>query len=183
MALFNNNSSELPESQIEYKEEGSGKRWATLLIYVVLALVVATLVVFAGRWVYHKVSNNSEPAQTTITTESTQQGVSDNTNPANPATPPANTPSPSPSPSTSATPPSSSSQSQSGKTTAPTPTPTPAPKSKSGAAPSPTTTPSPTPTSLPNNGPGEVIAAIVGATFLGYLFDIYTTKRRLNKNI
>jgi hypothetical protein len=45
-----NNTSELPDSQIEYRDnESGGRRLITLLIYIVLALVVATLVFFAQQ--------------------------------------------------------------------------------------------------------------------------------------
>lgn len=41
-----------------HKKEGW--HWPVLLVYFLLALIVATGVVFAGRWAYRKVSN-SEP--------------------------------------------------------------------------------------------------------------------------
>jgi cytoskeletal protein RodZ len=163
MAVFNNSSSEIPESQIEYNDNNGARRWVVLLVYIVLALVVATLVVLAGRWVYHKVSNNSGPAPTTIAPQGTNQGVT--TSP-NPATPSPTNKSPNPSP-----PPSSGS-----KTTTPNPS-----SGNKATSPAPSTPPT-TPNSLPNNGPGEMIAAFLGATLLGYGFDALMTKRRQQKS-
>jgi cytoskeletal protein RodZ len=162
-----NNTSELPDSQIEYRDnEGGGRRLVTLLIYIVLALVVATLVVFAGRWVYHKFSNNSAPAPTTVSPKSTNQGIK--------------TPTPVPSPTSKApgtatappaTPPSSSSSSgakkSSGSSTAPTTT---------------TPTPAPTPTSLPNNGPGEIIALFIGSSFAAGFLHFTVKLRKIAKD-
>jgi cytoskeletal protein RodZ len=141
VAVFNNSSSELPESQIEYRDESSGRRIVSLIVYIVLALVVATMVVLAGRWVYHRFSNNSGPAPTTIAPEGTKQGVT---------TPTPNPTSPSPSTKTPATGTRSNSTSPSpsyggGKTT-------PAPTTSSDTT--------PTPTALPNNGPGEASSIV-----------------------
>lgn len=46
-----------------HKKEG--RRWPVLLVYFLLALIVSTGIVFAGRWAYREVSNNppsSKPA-------------------------------------------------------------------------------------------------------------------------
>jgi cytoskeletal protein RodZ len=122
MALFNRNgaSSELPESQIEYNNTNGAKRWVVLLIYIILALVVATLVVFAGRWVYHKVSNNSGPAPTTIAPEGTNQGTTSSPSPAEKA------------PSTSVTAPPTTTPSPSSSSTKPNPTPSTLPNNGPG---------------------------------------------------
>jgi cytoskeletal protein RodZ len=159
VAVFNNSSSELPESQIEYRDESSGRRIVSLIVYIVLALVVATMVVLAGRWVYHRFSNNSGPAPTTIAPEGTKQGVT---------TPTPNPTSPSPSTKTPAT------------GTAPTPTspsPTYGGNGKTTPAPSNNPTSTPTPTALPNNGPGDAIALFLGVSFVS-AFAHFTYKLR-----
>jgi hypothetical protein len=76
MAIFSRRSStELPsESQVEYSNR-SGRRWPVLVAYIVAALLVATAVVFAGRWIYDTTSNNSDN-----TSVSTKQGIK-STNP------------------------------------------------------------------------------------------------------
>jgi cytoskeletal protein RodZ len=160
VAVFNNSSSELPESQIEYRDESSARRWVSLIVYLVLALVVATLVVLAGRWVYHRFSNDSGPAPTTIAPQGTKQGVS--------------TPTPTPSPTTKTpttytnpTPPSPTS----GGAKKATPTPT-----------SPNTTPSPTPTALPNNGPGEAVALFLGVSFVSAFAHFIYKLRKIAQN-
>jgi cytoskeletal protein RodZ len=158
MALYSRSdaSSELPESQIEYRNPDSGRRLVSLIIYIVLALVVAALVVLAGRWVYHRVSNNSGPAPTTIAPKGVKQGVT----------------TPTPSPST--------------KTPAYTnPAPTPPPSSSSGGAknPAPTTSPTPTPTALPNNGPGEAVALFLGTSFVAAFLHFTIKLRKLAKII
>ncbi|MBI2007797.1 hypothetical protein HYS85_00970, partial [Candidatus Saccharibacteria bacterium] len=44
-----------------------GRQWMMLLIYMLIALVVAAAVVLGGRWVYNQVRDN-EPAKETATT-------------------------------------------------------------------------------------------------------------------
>jgi cytoskeletal protein RodZ len=181
MALFSrsNASSELPGSQIEYNNNEGGKRWVVLIVYIVLALVVATLVVFAGRWVYHKVSNNSEPTPTTIAPQGVNQGSKSAPNSASPTSP-----STSPAPGASPTPTSGTtpvpSGSPSGKSATPTPAPTPS-TNKSGNVGK--TTPTPTPTSLPNNGPGEDIAIFLGVTFAAASLHFIVSLRKTARNI
>jgi cytoskeletal protein RodZ len=156
------NSSELPDSQIEYRDTGGARRWVALLIYLVLALVVATLVVFAGRWVYHRVSNNSSPAPTTLTPKSSNSSTKTSPSPA---------------------PPSSSSQNKAGSAS---------PNSSSGSSSSATSgnkstsngaaKPAPQPSTLPNNGPGEDIALFVGTTFIAATLHFMFTLRRAAKS-
>lgn len=75
MALLRRNQpSELPESQVEYRESSNAKRWLTLLIYIVVALAVAVLVVLAGRWLYHQVHDTSSPNPAPVAPKSTDQG-------------------------------------------------------------------------------------------------------------
>lgn len=94
-----------------HKKEG--RHWPILLVYFLLALIVATGVVFAGRWAYHKVSNTepnpkSTPTQVKKTPEPAaaskesagQSAGSSNSN----GSVPAPTPTPSPSSSSSTLP-------------------------------------------------------------------------------
>jgi cytoskeletal protein RodZ len=176
MALLSRgNQSELPESQIEYNNNEGGKRWVVLVVYIVMALVVATLVVFAGRWVYHKVSNNNGPTPTTLAPQGTNQGAENAPNPVSP-TPPST----SPTPSTTPTPSSNSS----GKVTTPTPTPTTSPTpSTNKAGGTGKVTPGPTPTSLPNNGPGEAIVLFLGVTFVAGSLHFIANLRKTTRSI
>jgi cell division protein FtsN len=87
----------------QFKTRSEGRPWLMLLVYLLIALVVAAGVVLGGRWVYNSATDN-EPVQETTTTSDTQ--------PAEPA--------PAAEPNQSATPPQTSSPS-------PTPTPTPSP--------------------------------------------------------
>lgn len=48
--------------------EHEGRRWPVILVYALLAFLVAVAVVFAGRWVYRKATNH------TAKTTSTNQG-------------------------------------------------------------------------------------------------------------
>ena len=43
-----------PPARAEFHQH-RGRRWPLILSYLVLALVFATLLVFGGRWIYHKV--------------------------------------------------------------------------------------------------------------------------------
>jgi cytoskeletal protein RodZ len=148
MALLRRSAaSELPESQVEFREESPAKRWLTLLVYLVLALAVAVLVVLAGRWVYHKVHNTSGPNPTAVTPQGSQNTLSSPNSSKNPA----------PAPSSSNAGNSSPVRPGSNPTT-PNPTSPPA-NGKS--------TPAPSPNSLPNNGPGDVAALFIGSSLAG----------------
>jgi len=54
-----------PISPAEFHEH-QGRRWPAILMYLILALLVAALVVFAGRWIYrsatHQSSKTNKPA-------------------------------------------------------------------------------------------------------------------------
>lgn len=67
-----------PVLQHEFHEH-EGRRWPVILMYIVLAFLVAVAVVFAGRWVYRKATH-----QTAKTTSTNQGSV--------PAAPTANAP-------------------------------------------------------------------------------------------
>jgi cytoskeletal protein RodZ len=174
MAVFNNNSSELPESQIEYHDDRGGRRVVTLIIYIVLALAVATLVVFAGRWVYHKVSNDSGPTPTAVAPQNTNQG--------NTSTAP-NTAAPSSGSPNSSSSGSSSANKAPATSNNPTPAPSPGTGSSNGSTKHPSTsTPAPTPAALPNNGPGEVIALFAATTLVAGTLHFVAASRKLLKD-
>jgi cytoskeletal protein RodZ len=152
MALLRRSAaSELPESQVEFREESPAKRWLTLLVYLVLALAVAVLVVLAGRWVYHKVHNTSGPNPTAVTPQGSQNTLSSPNSSKNPA--PAPTPAPSSSNAGNSNPVRPGSN-------PPTPNPTPLPASGKS-------TPAPSPSTLPNNGPGDMAALFIGSSLAG----------------
>jgi hypothetical protein len=138
-------ASELPESQVEFREESPAKRWLTLLVYLVLALAVATLVVLAGRWVYHKVHNTSGPNPVAVKPQGSQNTLSS----------PNASKTPAPAPSSSSTGNSAPVRPGSG----PNPTPPPA-SGKSAPA------PAPSPGALPNNGPGDIMTLFVVSSFV-----------------
>lgn len=50
----------------EYQRK-EGRRWPVILIYGLLALLIAITVVFAGRWVYREVTNNPPSPKSTPT--------------------------------------------------------------------------------------------------------------------
>ena len=52
-----------PVLQHEFHEH-EGRRWPVVLVYTALAFLVAVAVVFAGRWVYQKVTQKPKPAPT-----------------------------------------------------------------------------------------------------------------------
>lgn len=55
-------STEAPESIAPADlQQHTERQWPALIIYSVLAIAVAILVVFGGRWVYHKVHNSNKP--------------------------------------------------------------------------------------------------------------------------
>ncbi|HEY5550236.1 MAG TPA: hypothetical protein VIK37_03525 [Candidatus Saccharimonadales bacterium] len=81
---------------------GEGRQWMMLLIYMVIALIVAAGVVLGGRWVYNQVRNN-EPAKVTTPTSNratetpAATGGQSGTSSQEPPSQPSPTPTPSPS--------------------------------------------------------------------------------------
>ena len=59
-----------PASQYEFHEH-EDRRWPVVLMYIILAFLVAAAIVFAGRWVYDKLTG-SKAQPTPTTTEQTQ---------------------------------------------------------------------------------------------------------------
>ncbi len=187
MALFRRNSTptELPEqAQVEYQDTNA-HRWPTLIAYIILALLVATLVVLGGRWVYHKVNDNNSP--TTSTTQGTDKGVASDSSSSDSNKTTTNPNPTSPTPSSSSSSNNSGNSSSTGKSTAPSPTPTPTspspttPQSSSSSSKGSTngkSTTTPTPSSLPNNGPGQVIALFLGSSLLATTFYRFVLTRK-----
>ncbi len=50
-----------PPDMQEFHEDG-GRRLPMIILYIILAFLVAVLVVFAGRWVYKKVTHKDKPS-------------------------------------------------------------------------------------------------------------------------
>ena len=62
-----------PQYEFHEREE---RRWPVVLMYIILAFLVAAAIVFAGRWVYQRVSNNNaKPASPTTTPQTQGQGA------------------------------------------------------------------------------------------------------------
>lgn len=72
MALFSRRTQSVDtgvEPQVEY-QQAEGRRWPTLLVYMVTALLVSAGVVLAGRWIYDKTSDSSNDSEQVTTNES-----------------------------------------------------------------------------------------------------------------
>jgi len=84
------------------RTRGEGRQWLMLIIYLVIALIVAAGVVLGGRWVYNQVRGNEPAEETATTTERTVEppaAIAPNQSGAAPQAP-SNQPSPTPTPST-----------------------------------------------------------------------------------
>lgn len=152
MAFSRASQSELPESQVEYREPSTAKHWLTLILYIILAFAIAAVVVLAARWVYHKAHHiNGANTISTTSQSSTQK------------TPVQSSPSSSASNSASSAPSVGSSTNKSGSTNS-----SGSGSQSSGSSPSNSsgnaqpksgnTSMTPQTATLPNNGPGDVIA-------------------------
>ncbi len=129
--------------------EHEGRRWPVILMYIVLAFLVALLVVFAGRWIYRKTAHQSSKVNKPV---STNQGQA-------PAAPPT----------TTQNPPTGSNNSNSNSS---------ASNSTFGAGKNQTVQTTPA-GQLPNNGPGDVIALFVGTTLaIAGLHFIYNLRKQ-----
>lgn len=79
MALFSRNNQSVEtgvEPQVEY-QRNEGRRWPTLLVYTLAALLVSAGVVLLGRWVYDKASNSSNDSEKVVTQTERQNSLSD----------------------------------------------------------------------------------------------------------
>lgn len=165
MALFKRNKDQTVQSEVqvpaeiqEYyqaeRRERAGVAWLLALGTLVVTLLLAVGLFFGGRWVYRKTTHKNTSTAKTNTSQSSDQSTPDNTS----------------SSSTSSSTDQSSSSNSSASSSASTPT---SNSSSAPAASSSTATPSQTSTgsssnSLPNTGPGDVLAifaitAIAGA--------------------
>ncbi len=63
-------------TQVQHRE---GRRWLTLIIYLLLALLIALLVVFGGRWIYHQIHHSSAPQPAPVSVNTTPPPPSPNT--------------------------------------------------------------------------------------------------------
>lgn len=126
-----------------------GRHWPALLLYLLIALIVATGVVFAGRWAYRKATTPENPVPT-ITNQTETSKTTDKSN------------SSSKKPTNSSTSSSSSSSDSANNSTG----------SKSSTAKAPAKQP------LPNSGPSETAAIFLGSAFVASsLFYIYSLRR------
>lgn len=93
---------EAPPPIITQARAREGRQWLMLLVYLLIALVVAAGVVLGGRWVYNNVRD--EPAQEVTTTTSDRENESPAPTGNQPGTSPGTTtnppPTPTPNPST-----------------------------------------------------------------------------------
>lgn len=92
---------ETPPPIVSMRPTREGRQWAMLLIYLLIALVVAASVVFGGRWLYNTIRD--EPAQETTTTTDRSAEPPTAPAPSQPGTapqapPPQPTPTPQPTP-------------------------------------------------------------------------------------
>jgi hypothetical protein len=156
--LRGSTTSELPESQVEYRDDNPARRWISLLIYLFLALIVATLVVLAGRWVYHKVHNSNGPTPTAITPQGSQNTLT------------------SPNSAKKSTSGNLNSGNSSSGNTATNNT-----NNKATPPPSSSGRPAPSPSNLPNNGPGDVVALFLGSSLLAGSLHYLATSRKVKE--
>ena len=75
-------------------EEHRERRWLMLIVYFLMALAVAILVVFGGRWLYRTVAHKNKPATTTQQTSNPPAGGTPQQPTASPSTPTTPTPTP-----------------------------------------------------------------------------------------
>lgn len=93
---------ETPPPIITQVRRREGRQWTMLLIYMLIALIVAAGVVLGGRWIYNSVRDNEPAKETATTTERTVEppaATAPNQSGAAPQAP-SNQPSPTPTPST-----------------------------------------------------------------------------------
>lgn len=100
-----------PVDEVEYRDQ-SGPRWPLIAGLLIAALVVAVALVFGGRWVYQKLTQDETPTTSVQPGSNEQLPAAPDTNkpvtpPAAGTTPPTDTTPPPPNrPQTSPTPPS-----------------------------------------------------------------------------
>lgn len=136
--------------------ERPGRRWPTALGYLLAALIVAIIVVYLARWIYHKVSPANKPSS------SPASNVGGNPPPPQPATP-------SQAPAASGQSPSSASSSGLSANTGQTGQPSTGQYGVSGQ--------------LPNSGPGDVVAIFVGVSLIfGGLHYLVSLRRHAHSN-
>jgi len=120
--------------------------WLMLLAAVVAILIISTALVFAGRWIYRSVHHkSSNPAVS-------KPATSKKTPSSQPSSGSSQKSTPSPSPSTNG----------STRKTNPAPSPT----SPPGSSSNPTSPPTASNQTLPQNGPGNVVALFVGTSLV-----------------
>lgn len=190
MALFGRKKSENSDVPADLQQYYSSDKPSimTWIIRGVIFLVVLALLVWFGFWLFNKLAGSDEGSRTGSNTNTNQQQQEESKQQGNgspaptPATPtptpptpaPANPPAPAPAPPTT---PAPSAQPQ--PTPAPaTVTPTPGQTGGQGGG-----TPSPSGSTLPNSGPGTVLAVIfAGASALGAVLHSVFVHRRASRS-
>lgn len=166
MALFNrrqNDPTNVPEEIREYyqteRRERAGIAWLLALGTLLITVLLATGLFFAGRWAYRKIAKPEQPKPAQVTqNQAPQQSPQPSTTPNRPATPaPAANPQPTPQP-----------------TPAPAANPNPAPNPSAATPPRPAGgsgagAPAAASTPLPSTGPAHVIAIFGIVSAMGYI--------------
>lgn len=170
-------SSEQPEYQVpteiqDYyqaeRRERTGLAWIMATATLVVTIILAIGLFFGGRWIYRKVVGND--SQSTASNSNVEQTTTDN-QPESQQTSSASTNQPTPAPTPPASTPSAS-----------TPSPTPSPSTPTPPTSTPSTLAANTQSSLPNTGPGDVVAVVVAATVLGTITHYVVTNRRFSRS-
>lgn len=167
-------ASNLPEEVKEYYESGKRERvgvaWLLGLGTLLVTLLLATTLFFGGRWVYRKVANRDNKPSTTSqigqdskskSQTKSNSGSSSSTN----------------SGSTAQKPSTSQNKPNTAAPTTPTPAPTTAPSSTQPKPATPTPVAQTPATTVPNTGPGDVIA-IAAATAVASTAGFYIVQLR-----
>ncbi len=159
--------STLPEEVQNYYQAEKRERAGVAGLLAVGTLLVTVLIAvglfFGGRWIYRTVVDNNDDKNTNTTAENNgeQQPVSPTTDNQDKKadTPAPTTPSANPTPN-------------------PTPATTPQPTTPTAAAQTPTTTPKTGSDDLPNTGPGNITAILIGTVVLASALHYVTLGRR-----
>ena len=97
MSLFDEEKPDKSVAQVEFPKESGRSPMIMLPILAAIAIIVAILLFFGGRWAYRSISNDSPPAPT-VTEPAPEQKPSTSTTTPAPTSPPTTVvPTPSPS--------------------------------------------------------------------------------------
>lgn len=150
MAIWNRRNDSELPTSQVEYQETTERRWPTLIGYMLLALLVASFVVLGGKWVYNRFAGSADETPKPVKIDTESKKAGTENEDKKTAT------------NENANNSSESGQNGSAEN-----------KNES-------TNPSPTPSSLPNNGPGEVIALFVGSSLAAAGLHYIVSLRRLN---